>query len=576
MRHFPRQAGGWRVAAAWLIAAAAPVFAAAPLAFKARCVDDLVAEVPRILASQNRQNGQFGKGIWIVTDQDVLWPLAVAWDMEGARNPYHHRADALEAIVRGGDALIADQDSKGQWVFRKKDGSTWGKIYMPWTYSRWIRAYQIIRPAVAPAVRDRWDRALQLGFTGIAQELAATKTLANIPTHHAMALYFASQVFERADWAKAARAFMHRVIAEQHSDGYWSEHSGPVIGYGSVYVEAVGIYAAASHDPAMLEPLRRSALFHGHFTYPDGTDVETVDERNPYTGVVRRGNVGFTLTPEGRTYAAQQLRLDKHPLSADVAATLLRFGEEGTSAGNNDTTHDFDFRLPSGDAAVRRRGPWFIVVSAFTAPLAERRWIQDRQNFVSIYHERAGLILGGGNTKLQPRWSNFTAGDIQQFRHRAGDTAPKFAPPAGVVHIPTRARLIERPDELGVELDYAGRRAEIRVRVTDAGALDYVISGDAALAAHVTLLPHLTAPLRRAGENYSLQQPITWTAVDLPQVIDHGQARVTLPPGVGLEWPVLPHNPYRKDGAAQPAEGRIVLSSPLDGQPRSFHVEIIP
>ena len=36
-----------------------------------------------------------------------------------------------------------------------------------------------------------------------------------------------------------------------------------------------------------------------------------------------------------------------------------------------------------------------------------------------------------------------------------------------------------------------------------------------------------------------------------------------LPKGSTVTWPVLPHNPYRKDGRATPAEGRIVISIPV-------------
>jgi len=62
-----------------------------PLAFKQRCLRDLAAAVAGgFLASQNRSNGQFGKGIWIVTDQNLMFPLAVAWSWRDARDAYYH------------------------------------------------------------------------------------------------------------------------------------------------------------------------------------------------------------------------------------------------------------------------------------------------------------------------------------------------------------------------------------------------------------------------------------------------------------------------------------------------------
>jgi hypothetical protein len=75
----------------------------------------------------------------------------------------------LDAVMAAGDALIADQDAKGMWEFRKKDGSTWGQIYMPWTYSRWVRAYAMIKDAMPADRRAKWEKALILGYDGIAK-----------------------------------------------------------------------------------------------------------------------------------------------------------------------------------------------------------------------------------------------------------------------------------------------------------------------------------------------------------------------------------------------------------------------
>ena len=145
-------------AQAILLFLAAATLAAAPVRFKTRCLEDLTAQVPEILASQDRASGRFGAGIWIVNDQNAMLPLAAAWSWKAPANRYYHSPEVLDAIMAAGDALIADQDARGQWVFRKKDGSTWGSIYMPWTYSRWVRAYSMIRGAMPPERRDRWEK----------------------------------------------------------------------------------------------------------------------------------------------------------------------------------------------------------------------------------------------------------------------------------------------------------------------------------------------------------------------------------------------------------------------------------
>ena len=39
--------------------------------------------------------------------------------------------------------------------------------------------------------------------------------------------------------------------------------------------------------------------------------------------------------------------------------------------------------------------------------------------------------------------------------------------------------------------------------------------------------------------------------------------RLLLPKGARIEWPALPHNPYRKGGEAEASEGRIVVVLPF-------------
>ena len=45
--------------------------------------------------------------------------------------------------------------------------------------------------------------------------------------------------------------------------------------------------------------------------------------------------------------------------------------------------------------------------------------------------------------------------------------------------------------------------------------------------------------------------------------MEHAGVRFGLPAVASVRWPVLPHNPYRRDGHAAPGEGRIVVDVPL-------------
>ncbi|MBN1492368.1 MAG: hypothetical protein JXA69_20820 [Phycisphaerae bacterium] len=548
--------------------------------FKARALAEIVRAVPGMLKAQDPETGRFGEGIWIVTEQNVLFPLAVAWATKDPTNPYYHSDELLGAIMAGGDALIDDQDASGQWEFRKKDGSTWGKIYMPWTYSRWIRAYALIRDAMPAERRERWVKALRLGFDGIAR--TSLNHMQNIPAHHAMCLYIAGQVFDEPAWTQQAADFLGKVVAAQDKAGYWSEHMGPVVNYNMVYVDALGTYYAVSGDKSVLPALRRAAVFHLHFTYPNGALVETVDERNPYYARTVLPNVGFSFSPEGRTFVARQLAAlgESAALSADGMASFLLYGEEGPGVPAKDLDADGDFVLGDRDAVIRRRGPWFIVVSAMRCPISGSRWIQDRQNFVSVYHKKAGLILGGGNTKLQPGWSTFTVGDPRGSSLREGDTNPNFNPPAGLLHVPTKAVLITDGD-VGVDFEYGEQRCAVGVKILDDDRIEYRVSaaepGAAPVAAHVTLLPKMGEAVASAsGKGLTLgDEAWAWPAGVAGEWMEHAGVRFDLPPAASVRWPVLPHNPYTRDGHAAPGEGRIVIDLPLTAEAAEQCVRII-
>ena len=254
-----------------------------------------------------------------------------------------------------------------------------------------------------------------------------------------MALYCAGFVSSARTGKSKRKQFMAKVVATQNPGGWWSEHSGPVVAYNFVYVEAIGVYYAMSRDAGVLEALRRAAGFHATFAYPDGTLVETVDERNPYEAGTAHGNVGFSFTPvegnagfsftpEGRGFLQRQYTLRRWSVTADEAASHLLYGESGPTAPPAAESDGHLTVVGNNEALVLRRKPWFICLSAFTCEQSVNRWHQDRQNFVSIFHDRTGLIVGGGNTKLQPFWSNFTVGDTAGLQHNPGDANPDFKP----------------------------------------------------------------------------------------------------------------------------------------------------
>ena len=530
-------------------------------------VKSLADAVPGYLKQFHPETGRFGTEPWICSDQNVIFPLAAAWSLEDPNNPWFHDAKVLEAIGRGGEALIDDMDPKGMCTFRKKDNSTWGQIHMPWTYSRWIRAYALVRDALPAATRERWEQALRLGFTGIRKY--ADSCVHNIPTHHAMALYIAGVCFENEDWKTAAKNFMARAIAAQDPGGFWSEHFGPVVGYNKVYIDALGLYYHFSQDPAVPGALERAARFHAATLWPDGSAVACIDERQLYHTGVDTGNVGFSYTADGRGFLLRQLDLYSHGgeklADGDYAASVLLYGGQGEGVPQAADLDEGTVVLGANDAVIRRHKPWQWALSGYACAPADSRWIQDRQNLVDIYHDELGLIIGGGNTKLQPYWSTFTVGDPSLLAHQPGDESPDFTPDIPLAWTPVSASVVA--DGSAMSLRYGEVECRVSVNCTEGGALTltYVAPVGKKVEAHVPFMNRADGLQTAANKEITLAEaPFVLTGPEIGGSFTFGDLLVTVPETASLRWPAKQHDPYKKDGRSPLTAAKLVLVLPFE------------
>lgn len=536
---------------------------------RAYLLASLVSEVQPILDQFHPESGRFGTEPWICQDQNLVFPLAAAWALEDDQNPWYHDERLVGVVAKAGEALVDAMDDNGMWTFRKKDHSTWGQIHMPWTYSRWIRAYHLMKDALPPDSREKWEKSLLLGYAGILKQMDGGTH--NIPTHNAMGLYIAGECFNKPEWKEAAKAFMARVAAEQSPEGFWSEHFGPVVGYNQVYIDALGVYYHFSRDPVALEALQRAARFHSKVLWPDGSAWSCIDERMIYHAGVDIGNVGFSWTPEGRGFLLRQLGLfsknGEKASGADYAASLLLYGGAGEALLPAAAQDAGTAILGNRDAVSRRLKPWQWAVSAYACAPSDSRWIQDRQNLLDLYHDALGVVAGGGNTKLQPYWSTFTVGDPGLVRHRTGDEAPDFTPDASLRWTPDKTVIVEVEPATRLELAFGEVRCSLTVECEETGtlALTYAAPPGVAAEAHLPLLSRAGSFSTAAGKTIEMGDSETiLSAAETGSFIVHGGLRVSVSEGASVRWPARQHNPYAKDGLAPLASAKLVLVMPFD------------
>lgn len=545
----------------------------------------LVEDVEKNLARFDPTSGRFltGDG-WAVTNQDLVYPLALLYQTQDAENPYYQDARILDFAQRGGDAWRDFQYPDGKVEFVKVDGSKWGPIYMPWSMYHWLESYALLRPELDAPRRQRWEEGLTLAYDGIAQDLAA-KHVHNIPTWNGMATYRAGQLFDRADWLQAGQEMIQAAVANQQPGGYWLEHHGPTPAYNYVYVHALGLYHLFSGDASVLPAIQRALDFHIRYTYPDGRTVETIDGRVKYHDRVSdNAYAAFSLFPQGRRYVrllvdnllltrAQQdaphisyivtsgslkIASAEYGLSPRLASAYAHY-QEGPEAPIPQDQANYAIHDPD-HALIRRQDGWFTCISGVVTPAVESRWGQDRQSYLSVWHEKSGLIAGGGNAKDQPDFSTFVLGQ--------GDDRQ---------YMPSSIVLQSQEGGDAAQLYYGPTCCNLQVIVDGPSQLRVVLDGPAEASGRLTLKMAAGKTLTTAnGEVHAVDETeLTLTAVESGGWIAHGSWQISLPPGSHLRWPVRPFNPYAADGAGPLEEAVAVLAVPLGTGPQTITLQIL-
>jgi hypothetical protein len=194
---------------------------------------------------------------------------------------------------------------------------------------------------------------------------------------------------------------------------------------------------------------------------------------------------------------------------------------------------------------------------------------------VSVYHDEVGLVLGGGNTKLQPLWSNFSLGDISRLNHTPGDEDPVFLA-EGIQHIPDKVKIEQVEKNLRVRLTYG--ETECVVSVLDLGddqlGISYSCEDDGPIEGHLTLMPGFGNILKLStGDAIPLgEQPFAWSVPGQAGFVEHCGWRLLLPSNIRVEWPALPHDPYKKGGEPEAKAGRIVVVMPFGGKRKKYEM----
>ena len=489
-----------------------------------------------------------------------LLVAAVFFAKQHPANPRFQDPKMLALAERIGDLAAADNE-KGLFTTRLDHHRD---LYM------WLESYRLLAPALSEQRRARWRRELEKNLTALAEEVASREHfpayispfIGTSPNHYSLwssTIYLAGRVFQRREWEDLGARVLHRFATiEQAPDGYWGEHdvTGPTPGYNFLTLAAVALYREHSKDKSALEAMRRVTDFHKYFTYPDGTPVDVINDRNRTWEVSPWGHFGFSHFPEGRRFAeflTEHIRTDRRSpeLLGRIAQNALYY-HEGPTAPIPQDAHSYAYRMKI-PAGIRKTGPWVVCLSGITSTHTNSQFYLDRQGSLSIFHDKLGLIITGANSKRQPELATFWEKVNGQ-----------------IYHLPQAARLQQQQDGSDrlasayngffSELDVSpsDKRVEFRFTITPKSRTP---EGQM----NLQLILKTGAPLETgAGRAIVLGREKLELAPDaLGGWIRHQGWTLHVDPAARLTWPVFPFNPYSNAPVESLNSAVGVVSVPL-------------
>jgi hypothetical protein len=501
---------------------------------------------------------------------------AVLYSKKHSANPRYHDPKMLALTLRIGD-FLADESEKGRYEPR---------LDSDWDTYMWLEAYRLLDPELGEERKVRWRREIEKIVIPLVPDTIKrldfpwynSPYIGTSPNHYAQwasLLLLAGHVFGNDDWVKLGSRVLHRFAAEEQTpDGYWGEHSraGPTTGYDYVTSTQVALYWEYTHDPAALQALRRSTDFHKYFTYPDGTPVEVINDRNRYWGVDAWGHFGFSNFPDGRRYAefltsffhADNLtRMDPQwehwGLTLDalgrLAQSALYYHEGRTEPIPQDqANYAYQMSIPAG---IRKTGPWVVALSGVINTQSLSQFYLDRQSSVSVFHEKYGLIISGANSKRQPELATFSEKIEGQ-----------------IFHLPLSSRLQMNDREDRLSLSYQTFFSDLYVPAPSEKELRlrFVLTGRGTPAEETKLNVQLCLKAGEiletgAGKRIVLgTERVELSPEDLRGEIRHHGWTLKVDPTARLVWPMYPFNPYMNKPETKLDHAVGLLSVPLQAK----------
>lgn len=434
--------------------------------------------------------GRFHPSHWDERYNNAIYALAYLYSAPHPQNPHTGSQPLVDAALAGGEAYVRTQNPFGEWPHAPSGGyclAEWPAYYLAETLA-------LLQEGMDHEQRTRWRTTLERYATHACRRPFSLTAPSN-EAWKCLVLFRVGQLLEREEWCDRARFQRGRLALVQLPEGYWDEPligQGPSPTYHHLHLGALGLFAwhAGDHDAP---DLNQALTFALATSYPDGTPVDCLDGRSAFAPEAALSSApALAQHPQGRTrLRALQRTLDElrdDDPDRQFSSTWSAFiepcflvdayrcfpGEEERSSG---TVSESAGVMRVGKSWTLRQPPWFTAMDAEVSDLAlvsaDPSTFQ-RQSRLSLWHDRWGVIVGGGS---QARTSHLApANVVVATGHR--DVSCSF----GEVRSLTRK---EEGDPLTVASAYCQPRGVTRSVAGEAGGEVEYVFGHGAVTVRV-------------------------------------------------------------------------------------------
>jgi hypothetical protein len=235
----------------------------------------------------------------------------------------------------------------------------------------------------------------------------------------------AGRFFKHPRWLQIVSQATDRALKRQDVEGFFPDHRGPDDrGPSSAYhmytLTTIYLFLLENPESKIADRMVRAVDWHFKIFYPCLHCIPTFDERERYSND-KEIHVSplFPFSPVGRRLIGELIQ-KQHTFPDYELARILFFKKEMERLNPGflktlEKSKDWPLRSSRSryvsrnkKQAVIHQQPWTLSFQTYRTPkLAPNHlWHRELQEHLEVYHEKCGIIFGGGNSLAQPEFSN--------------------------------------------------------------------------------------------------------------------------------------------------------------------------